>query len=50
MERDNSEDRGLGGMIILKWNFGKWDREAWSGLLGLWTGTGGELSGSIKCG
>jgi hypothetical protein len=28
--------------IILKWNFKKWDGEAWTGLIGLRRETGGE--------
>jgi len=39
--------RPLGGprptheRIVLKWIFKKWDREAWTGLIWLRTGTGG---------
>ena len=30
---DHLEDLGLDGRIILKWIFGKWVGEAWTGLL-----------------
>ena len=33
----------IGGMIILKWIFKKWDGEARTGLIWLRIGTGGEL-------
>ena len=29
------EDSGVGGMIILKWIYKKWDRKAWTGLIWL---------------
>ena len=42
-ERDHSEDPGVGGMIILRKIFRKWDVEAWTGLIWLRIGTGGGL-------
>jgi hypothetical protein len=30
-KRGRLESLGLGGSIILKWSFKKWNREAWSG-------------------
>ena len=56
MEKDQLEDLGMCGSIILKLNFNKWEGEAWAGLLWLRLGTdagfecGNEPSGSIKCG
>jgi hypothetical protein len=32
-KRDNLEDLGIHRMIILKWLFKTWDREAWTGLI-----------------
>jgi hypothetical protein len=33
MERDNLEELGGDGKIIIKWNFKKWNGEARTGLL-----------------
>ena len=37
------EDLDVDGKIILKWIFESWIEEAWTGLLWLKIGTGGEL-------
>jgi hypothetical protein len=37
------EDPGVDGRIILRWNFRKWDVEAWAGSIWLRIGTGGGL-------
>jgi len=50
IERNHLEDPGLGGMIILRWIFRKWDVRAWTGSIWFRKGTGNELSGSTKCG
>ena len=40
--KNHFEDPGVDWRIILKWVVKKWDREAWTGLVCLRIGTGGE--------
>ena len=40
-EKDHLEDPDIDLRIILRWIFRKWDMRAWTGLIGLRTGTGG---------
>ena len=40
---DHTEDQGVEGSIILKWILKREFGRAWTGLLWLWTGTGGGL-------
>jgi len=40
-ERDQLEETGIDGKIILRWIFRKWSMVAWTGFICLWLGTGG---------
>jgi hypothetical protein len=42
-ERDHLEDPGVNRRKILRWNFRKWDRGAWTAFIWLRKGTGGGL-------
>jgi len=55
IRRENAEDLGVDGKIILYWIIGKWDGKMWTGFTLLITGTSGgscehgnETSGFIK--
>jgi len=51
--RNQLEDSGVDGSIMLKWGFQKWDVKTWTALIWLMIGTdecGNEPSGSTKCG
>jgi len=39
--RDQLEDLGVDGKIILRWIFSKWDKGVWTGLIWFRIGTGG---------
>jgi hypothetical protein len=41
-EIDHLGDPGVGGRIILRWIFRKWDVGVWTGLSWIRVGTGGE--------
>jgi len=40
MERENLEDQGLDGRLILRWTFRMWDVRVWTGSIWLRIGTG----------
>jgi hypothetical protein len=40
-ERDQLEDPGLDGRVILRWIFRKWNVDSWTGSILLRKGTGG---------
>jgi len=55
--KNHLEDPGIDGKIILRWIIRKWDVGAWTGLIWLRIGPGGDTCkcgneplGSIKCG
>ena len=41
-ERDDLENPGVDGRIIVRWICRKWNGEAWTGLIWLRIGTGGR--------
>jgi len=49
-ERDHCGDPGVGGRIVLRWLFRKWDVGVWTGSSWQSLVSGNEPSGSIKCG
>jgi len=42
-ERGHQEQPSIGGKIVLKWIFKKWNSGTWTGLTWLRKGTGGRL-------
>jgi hypothetical protein len=48
MERNHLEDPDVGGMIILRWIFRKWDVRERTGSIWFRKGRSNEPSGSIK--